>query len=372
MTDKPPFIVSQGMRLLTETEHPARFLRAEYFRSRRPGATPSGEMAGGGPGDDCWIAIDREDVALGGVELSGRETCSLRRLVITTDAGIGKSVNMQWLNRRLNQPGSRTMSLLIEPQSLLEEPNDWLALLAGLIPAPRAKRDGCRCLVERLRSQGRLAILFDALDQASVGTVRRLGQFLQPPWNDCRLVISGRPHALQRYWDLLFRDRPQWRFVQVDEFTPTEQRRFLGKVEPPQAEQAPGSHVPKPVPVSAVGQDRIDLIPEETREILSVPRVLEYLRRIPANRLSWIVTASDVYWEAIQYMVSLGMKNSTQARRFGLLPGEAAAEEITESQFARVIRMLGAIAFQITFPETRPATQSEAKYMEAATRQPAN
>ena len=41
-------------------------------------------------------------------------------------------------------------------------------------------------------------------------------------------------------------------------------------------------------------------------------------------------------------MVSLGMKNSTLARRFKLLPGEMAAEEITASQFAGVIKMLAA------------------------------
>ena len=163
-------------------------------------------MAGGsGSGDDRWIAVAREDVALGGVELSGRETCS------RAPAGdhhrrrpLARRVNMQWLNRQLNQPGSRTMSLLIEPQSLLEEPNDWLELLADLIARRgRETATAAAALVERLRRQGRLAILFDALDQASAGTVKRLGV----PATPVERLPPGdqRPAArLQRYWDLLF------------------------------------------------------------------------------------------------------------------------------------------------------------------------
>jgi len=56
------------------------------------------------------------------------------------------------------------------------------------------------------------------------------------------------------------------------------------------------------------------------REILSVPRVLEYLRAMPGERRSKISRAADVYWEAVQHIVIWGMNNSAEARRLGLLP----------------------------------------------------
>jgi hypothetical protein len=165
-------------------------------------------------------------------------------------------------------------------------------------------RSQAAALVRRLRAQGRLVLLFDALDQASGdGTAVKLLRNLthDPEWDRCRIVLSTRPHALQRYWVELFSDDSiGWRYVQLDEFTEEQQRLFLGETE--------------------AGQDRLDLIPEEAREVLSVPRVLEYLRSLPDGELAAIRTASDVYWRAIQYMVNWGMYNSAEARRLGILP----------------------------------------------------
>lgn len=87
---KPPYIASQRMRLLTDTKHPRRHLHAESFRQRRE----DGESAGH---DNDWVEVSREHVALDRAQVNG-EPCSLHRLVITTDAGMGKTATLQWLN----------------------------------------------------------------------------------------------------------------------------------------------------------------------------------------------------------------------------------------------------------------------------------
>jgi hypothetical protein len=76
-------------------------------------------------------------------------------------------------------------------------------------------------------------LLLDALDQAppdgsAVAALRRL--LVNPDWKGCRIIVSGRPHALQRYWSELFDAsvEPGWRFVQLDEFDERQQRAFLG------------------------------------------------------------------------------------------------------------------------------------------------
>ena len=56
--NNPPFIQTQGMRLLQETERPERFLRAEYFRAGRAMGP-----AGGGEDRGTWAAVNRFDVA---------------------------------------------------------------------------------------------------------------------------------------------------------------------------------------------------------------------------------------------------------------------------------------------------------------------
>lgn len=86
--DKPPFVLAQGMRLLTETDNPREFLAAEYFRAGRLAAED-----GHGPaqrektGKDVWVLVDRWDVAWDRVLDSAGKPVSLHRMVFVTDAG---------------------------------------------------------------------------------------------------------------------------------------------------------------------------------------------------------------------------------------------------------------------------------------------
>jgi formylglycine-generating enzyme required for sulfatase activity len=187
--------------------------------------------------------------------------------------------------------------------------------------------DACRGL-DLLRREGRLVLLLDALDQAppdgsAVDELRRL--LADPDWKQCRIVVSGRPHALQRYWSELFDPAVErgWRFVQVDEFDERQQRIFLG-------------------------DERYESIPAEARDILATPRVLEYLRDLPDGELAEIRTAGDAYWHSINHLLKTGLKGSVAARRIGLVPGESPDEKVAHRSYQRALQLLGAIAFAMT------------------------
>jgi len=333
--DKPPFIASQGLRLLLDTDQPQRFLRAEYFRAGR-GVGPSVSEADLG----TWIGMARTDVVAGQTTLAGGSPCSLRRLAITTDAGVGKTIALRWLGRELNRPGGDTAAFLLTFHQLPVRAEDLIR--HTLVPqlqhatgneASHLSADDAARVLESLRSKGRIVLLLDALDQAppdgaSVHVLRSLLE--DHDWDACRIVVSGRPHALQRHWERLFANALGfgWRFVQLDEFDPEQQRQFLGR--------------------TGDGRERYDLIPESAREILCTPRVLEYLHDLPDGELQLIQTAGDVYWHSINHMLKEGMKNSEAARHLGLSPDEPTPATVQQRSLARGRELLGAIAFRMT------------------------
>ena len=122
----------------------------------------------------------------------------------------------------------------------------------------------------------------------------------------------------------------------MDEFTEPQRRAYLGR--------------------DASGGDRYDRIPEEAREILGVPRVLEYLRRLPDEQWGSIRTVTDVYWLSIRRLVEGGLNNSTEARRIGLLRGEAIPSKASAWQVLRALDFLGAMAFEMTTMTARKST----------------
>jgi serine/threonine protein kinase/formylglycine-generating enzyme required for sulfatase activity len=334
---RPPFVHTHGMRLLLETDDPRKCLQPEFFRSR-PSAAPLLPSRAWEP----WIPIDRNELARNRVCLSDGTTCDLNRLVITTDAGVGKTTNMNWLHYVLNRPRSQTepgkLALLINLGQVSASAESFgrdvlLPLLRhaeGNSPEELSTQDGERVL-DLLRKQGRLVLLFDALDQtrgdgSAVQTLRDL--LHDPQWDRVRIILSSRPHALQRHWGELFESpRIPWRFVQLDEFDEHQQRDYLGK--------------------DASGEDRIKAVPEEAREILSVPRVLEYLRKLPDAELRTIRSTSDVYWRAVTRMILQGLK-ADEARTLGL-PDRSVPPANVQQQSLRVARkLLGAMAFEMT------------------------
>ena len=308
--DKPPFVVSQGVRLLLDTDRPQRFLRAEFFRAgRRAGPSVSEADLG------TWAGLARADVVAGQTTLADGSACSLRRLAITTDAGVGKTIALRWLGRELNRPGGQTAAFFLQFHQLPLRAEDLLP--HTLVPALQhaagneashlSAEDALRVL-ESLRRQGRIVLLLDALDQAPPdgAAVQVLRDLLDDhDWDGCRIVVSGRPYALQRHWERLFAAGLGfgWRFVQLDEFDADQQRQFLGRTRD--------------------GRERYDLIPEPAREILGTPRVLEYLRDLPDRDLQQVRTAGDVYWHSINHLLREGLKNSERGPAPGAVAGRA-------------------------------------------------
>ena len=336
-SNKPPFIDTQGLRLLLETNRPEQYLHPAYFRVGR-GTRAS--MAEQDLGD--WVEVDRNELAANELTVDGESRVDLSRLVITTDAGVGKTTTMQWLEAELNRPGAATVAFHLTFSHVPAHLDELLCELARRLLQKRQRdgesvnlltQDDAVRIIESLRDEGRLVLILDALDQepADGSAAILVGELLQDSsWKRCRIVISGRPHALQRHWQALFASHLGWgwRFVQVDEFTPDQQRQFLG--------------------VDQRGKNRLELIPQEAREILSTPRVLSYLRKLTDAELRKIRTAGDVYWHSVQHLLIEGMQGSEAARRIGLKSGEPTPEKVQARSKQRALKLLAGLAFEMT------------------------
>jgi hypothetical protein len=159
----PPFIDSQGMRLLSELEDPRPYLRAEHFRAgrvARGGGNTTGQMP------DAWMAVDRFEVAHNSLAAEDGKNWDLSRLVLTTDAGVGKTTTMEWLEVELNRGSSDRLAMLLTFRDLRNISGDGWA--DGLLPL----------LVRRVIARG------------SAG-----GRAAKPDW---RCGLASVPHRRQR------------------------------------------------------------------------------------------------------------------------------------------------------------------------------
>ncbi|MFO0870502.1 MAG: SUMF1/EgtB/PvdO family nonheme iron enzyme [Pirellulales bacterium] len=320
----PPFLVGQGIRQLTADGDPWPYLKPDYFRARRSGAVVSVEADARQAA--AWTSLERDSVVAG--------VCTpdhpFRRLVVTTDAGIGKSVNLEWLQYAIHGRVGLTTAFVVnlgavrtDAAHFLEDVlvSDFRRRLDDEKLDERAAADHLR----RLRKRGDLVLLFDELDQIaahSLGASLLKNLLGDPKWARCAIVIAGRPHALNAFKDDLFPGR-EWRFVQLDEFTPPQQKTFLGE--------------------RLYERIRKE---SEAREILSVPRVLYYLRKLGADEVAGIRTPSDVYWRALRHMVRDGL-SSDAASRLALFGQTERPPEITDPQVERAFKLLGAIAWEM-------------------------
>lgn len=328
----PPYIVDQEWRLLLDTDNPQKYLQPVHFRGDRVGR-------------DVEVSAEqwhREWADLGVVErskvalniYSDRESgkVPLQYLVLTTDAGIGKSKSTEWLHYRLSCDDSSTVSFHFELSQLLERnkfeeshfSEQLLDHLAGIWRHESGDRLSEREAVGYIahaRDTGKLCLILDGLDQLAGDPSLIVWMMRSPLWNKTRIIVAGRPNAINARWEHLFQDRP-WRFIHVESFDESQQDRFLGPVL-------------KEIPEHVVAR---------LRPIMHTPRVLEYLLLI--EDYSGIRTAADIYYRAIENMIKYGILHSVEAHQSIAPVPRSEQRKVDPTQIRTSFALLSALAFE--------------------------
>jgi formylglycine-generating enzyme required for sulfatase activity len=347
-----PYISDQAWRVLVDFDTPRKHLTTAHFRAGRPGQ-PTGP--GDAADDSAWINVLPLQVLTGNwgdaqgpnlhpnlFDANGKPR-SAQRVVITSDAGMGKTTTIDWLRYRLGLPDLAAVPIAVPLRVLLgEEAGVDQRLERYLVDQIErgAKENGCdtataRQSLDQSRRRGRLVLLFDGLDQVPAA-VTNLQQVLQSPfYAKCRMVVAGRPYSIQRHWKDLFAQE-DWLFVRVEEFNEPQQQTYLGDTAKPGG--APGEQT-----------SRWELVPEDGRRLLSTPRVLQYVRSIPDAELPQLRTAADVYLRAIDVLLREGIQGSPKALLLGWPEKERVISATVHGcNLDEGWKLLGAIAFEMT------------------------
>lgn len=318
---KPWFIHDQQWRVLLATGDRKQYLDNLRTDSTSPGQHPNEAW------DQAWRAVDNwEQVALDQFFImdESNDPIHFRRVIITSDAGMGKTKAAEWLAYRINHPTDsastgdmaflfqirtflerRTFDQWTLPEILFDElAHRWLRELQSHSESGLASSDPDSVLTElkqylvQAARRGELTLIFDGLDQASDRDWDPIFWLLESPsFNRCRFVLAARPNKICSKWDWL-NEHERWTYLRVDDFDTRQQIRYLGWLPP-----VPAGSSDKP----QVERLRFDAIHRDARRILNVPRVLSYLR----DRVDFrgIRTACDVYDDAVTKLIEDGLRN---------------------------------------------------------------
>ena len=164
------------------------------------------------------------------------------RSALICDAGLGKSTNMEWLQRQLAERGGRRLPLLLRledkhDQNLLMEerklgqPSEALVHRLKQLIEDQAGGEQGRLVstVRRLQAAGRITLLIDGLDHVAdtehmAGLIHEMLESLQ--WRDSPAWISGRPTAFETCWVDIF-GKSRWQFYRVKELGEDEIRLYM-------------------------------------------------------------------------------------------------------------------------------------------------
>ncbi|MBX7168095.1 MAG: SUMF1/EgtB/PvdO family nonheme iron enzyme [Pirellulales bacterium] len=299
----PPWIDSQRMLLLRNVSDPQKHLTPQAFRASRlrrdkrrvqDSATPSRRRR-----RRPWVKTNKRRVFL---DWLLQPKVPSRRLCVTTDGGIGKTTLLQWATAAIARHRPEFLAVYLPLGKIAvpapeEKPLDWIkrivvaAVAEGVHGAESNGRqvsirhDELANQVERLLHQQRLVLLFDALDQTRSTRndevspkIAALAAVLKADGHACRVVVSGRPHGVERYWSDLFADSSTsparaWRYVQLLPFTEEQVKIYLG-------------------------DERVELLQQLDVDVLRVPRFLEVLYKL--DDLGGIATSCGVYFECLE------------------------------------------------------------------------
>ena len=345
----PPYIHDQRWSICTDEVRPIERLEVLSAPSFAVGGAEQ-------PADDYWTGLDREAVLRGEWHWAG-QVISLRRLVITSEAGAGKSEALRWLYAHFNRTGSRRLALHVSAldfekkslknrsgakltEALLRFLARQLARFSNTKGTPRQHRineAACLRVIERCRATGQLVFLMDGLDQASPDPLWLNEVLTSPYWHKCGFVLAGRPYAIHPHKELLQSPRhrgdadpPPWRFVRLEPFDKHQITRYLG--------------------LGTGGRPTYEQLSTSVQQILPLPRVLKYLRQIHDGDWTTLQTAADVFERSLSNILDYGLENSREVR---LLGHRGSKRTVPDKPVARhkqkLWELLGCLAYQMTF-----------------------
>ena len=284
-------------------------------------------------------------------ELSGRSAD--KRFAVICSAGLGKSTNLKNFEYALCWPGSRQLPFFVPldenqstknsikwdlPDNAEAFLKETLVRVVGRLSGRESESGRLEHHLKRYRTEGRITLLLDSLDQAT-GNAKALARDLltNPLWQRCPIAISGRPEAFYDDWKRVIAEQEQdeiaWRFIRIE---PLEERERI----------------------LLLGEDRYKQLPEEGRELMANPRNIEYVLEAdkPKRRfrdksdrtpydytLQDFKTASHLYAGAVEHLVRTGF-TCKQARTLGMKPDQMSNGN-NPNQIALALDLLSAIAY---------------------------
>jgi formylglycine-generating enzyme required for sulfatase activity len=367
--EKAPFIETRKFSILNPKDgeqlrflHPRCFLTGrdtnEELEARKDADWRPLTQADPGTGDqrsDGERIVDvlrmpaEQSATLGTVELP-----SPLRLFLISGSGMGKSASLAWFEAKLNgldaDGPSFRLGLLLQAGELrdIADKEKLVSFFADHMlrksDAPEddwsenAVRTGLRADI----AEGRIVLIIDGLDHIPKDPPLMIESQNTGFFDACPVVMAGRPQALIGWKDERSPGKPnyvvasRWRFIEPKEFASAESEVFLGDIG---------------------GEKRLALVEEYLAGLLRVPRVLEYVRTLPAEHLKVVRTMADIYYLAVRRLVTAAMKRPA-ARQVGPDAGkDLDLEEPDESQVEYMLMMLAALGFMslcVTFDPTRP------------------
>ena len=346
-TSNPPFIDNQKLELLDKKQN-------DFFLPHlKPAAFVVGRDTEAEALADTgrWTQTTLQEVAQSLLRPKGDRQNWEGRLFVVSGGGVGKTESLQrlgcFLNADESESNRRVIAFNLPAIRLPATSNAVLNYLVELVQnsgafSANASQQEIERFLIREREQGRIALIVDGLDH--IQSDKNLPEFLlkiqtdvENSWKDCPIVLSGRPYVIQSQFSEQSVDwqhrllASRWQFCRPCEFTKDQQKAYLG--------------------VDADGQSRFDLIPREAQNILSVPRVLRYVRSLSPAQLQGINTPADVYCRAISNLVTLTMQGAAEALRIHpdndpRIPPVGSPPRPAQVEY--VMTMLAAAAFVMT------------------------
>jgi len=237
-----------------------------------------------------------------------------RPIVVTEDAGAGKTVLSWWMRSLLSQGLSSDPQkpfLVVRYEGIA--PEDPRRELEGFI-AESAKhhRLAPETVIESLLEQRRIVVILDALDQASDEDLARLERSSRlgstADWSRFRWVATSRSHTIAEHPFL-----NSWQKARLDLFGPKRRNKFKQAV------------VADDVRFESLWNQ---LVPDESEvaDLIRFPLVLQHLRQLVQDaarngrQLDPIRNRGDLYWRISHLLIERAFKR-TERKRF---PGDVA------------------------------------------------